>query len=70
MTDLSQGGIVVDINLDYLYACWVGLPDPNKWEEDRKDVPLLGHGYYAFCEGLRLGVSLGRLIAEEEPSAD
>lgn len=55
----------MDVNLDVLYQYWVGLPKPERWPEEMRDFPVQAHGKYAFLEGLRLGISFGRLISED-----
>mgnify|MGYP006973335192 FL=1 len=39
--------------MEELYQYFVGHPNPRHWPEE-----LLGHGQYAFSEGLRLGFLL------------
>lgn len=53
--------------IDYLYDCWIGLPDPSKWPEYVQDNPVLGHGRYSFRQGVMLGLLLFAECAGETP---
>ena len=44
--------------MEELYQYFVGHPNPRHWPEELRDSPVLGHGQYAFSEGLRLGFLL------------
>ena len=44
--------------MEELYQYFVGHPNPRHWPEELRDSPVLGHGQYAFTEGLRLGFLL------------
>lgn len=52
----------MDENLELLYQHLVGMPNPKLWPIETKNSPMLGHGFYSFIQGLRLGFSLGRLL--------
>lgn len=41
-----------------LYNHFVMPPDPRFWPDRLSGKPVLGHGLYAFYQGLRLGVRL------------
>ena len=44
--------------MEELYQYNDGHPNPRHWPEELRDSPVLGHGQYAFSEGLRLGFLL------------
>lgn len=44
--------------VEELYNHFVMSPDPRLWPDRLSDKPVLGHGLYAFYQGLRLGVQL------------
>lgn len=55
----------MDNTLELLYQYLVGMPNPNLWEPETTHSPMLGHGFFCFCQGIRLGISLGLLTAED-----
>lgn len=46
------------IIVEELYNAFVGEPQPFLWPERLRDVPIRGHGMWAFYRGLQVGVQL------------
>lgn len=46
------------IIVEVLYNALVGEPQPFLWPERLRDIPLRGHGMWAFFRGLQIGVQL------------
>lgn len=44
--------------VEELYLYFVTAPNPEFWPEYLRHDPVKGHGLWAFCQGLRLGVQL------------
>lgn len=44
--------------IEILYHYFVGEPHCAHWSDHLKDVPMTGHGLWAFYQGLRLGIRL------------
>ena len=46
------------IIIEELYNAFVGQPQPFLWPERLRDVPLRGHGMWAFFRGLQIGMQI------------
>lgn len=53
------------IIIEELYNALVGEPQPFLWPERLRNVPLRGHGMWAFLRGLQIGMQL--TLAGTEP---
>lgn len=46
------------IIIEELYNAFIGEPKPFLWPERLRDVPLRGHGMWAFYRGLQAGIQI------------
>jgi len=53
------------IIIEELYNAFVGQPQPFLWPERLRDVPLRGHGMWAFYRGLQVGVQIAAACLDE-----
>lgn len=44
--------------IEELYNAFVGEPKPFLWPERLRDVPLRGHGMWAFYRGIQVGMQI------------
>ncbi len=52
--------------IEELYYTFVGEPKPFLWPERLRKKPLLGHGVWAFYQGLRAGIQIAAACLERE----
>lgn len=51
--------------VEELYRYFVSQPDPRFWPDYFKKEPVQGHGLWAFCQGLQLGMQLTAACLEK-----
>lgn len=52
------------IIIEELYNAFVGESQPFLWPERLRDVPLRGHGMWAFYRGLQIGMQLAAVCLD------
>ncbi len=52
--------------IELLYAQRVPGPQPQRWPEELKSNPIIGHGMFSFYDGLKLGLQLAASCHEWE----
>lgn len=51
-------GSEIPVIVEELYHTFVTEPNPELWPERLQEDPVMGHGLWAFYQGLRLGVQM------------
>lgn len=55
----------IPIIVEELYHAFVGPPKSFLWPEHLKDVPIQGHGMWAFYRGLQMGIQIAAACLEQ-----